>query len=93
MRAINIGIGHDDNLLIAQPRLVIRRPHAAAQRQHKVGNLLALLHFCCGGIGDIEDFAAQGQNRLVFAVTPLFGTAARAVALDDKKLCALAGVL
>ena len=93
MRAIDIGIGHDDDFLITQPRLVIRRAHAAAERQHEVSDLLALLHFRLRRIGDIQNFAAQGQYGLIFAVAALFGRTTGAVALNDKQFRTLAGFL
>ena len=89
MRAIDIGIGHDDDLFIAQARIVIRRAHAAAECQNQIADLLALLHFGVGGIGNVENFSAQRQHRLVAPIAPLFGTAARAIALDDENLGAL----
>ena len=90
MRAIDISVGHDDDFFIAQPRLVIRASHAAPQRQHKVSDLLALLHFCGRSIGDVEDFTAQRQNCLIAPIAPLFGRATRTIALNNKQLGAIA---
>ena len=43
--------------------------------------------------GDIEDLAAQGQDRLVRAVARLLGRAAREFAFDDKQFRALRGIV
>src|SRR6185437_5623243 len=39
-----------------------------------------------GGRGDVEDLAADGEDRLGLAVARLLGRAAGAVALDDEQL-------
>ena len=90
MCTVDIGISHDDDFFIAEAAFIIRTAHAAAQRQHQIGDLLALLHFRLRGIGDIEDFPAQRKNGLVFAIAALLGRATGAVALNDENLCALA---
>ena len=50
----------------------------------------AICWFCrelvLAGAGDVEDFAAQGQDGLVDAVARLLGGAACAIAFDDEEL-------
>ena len=86
MGAVNIGIRHDDDFFVAQAAIVIARARAATQRLHQIANLLALLHFGCRGIGDIQNFAAQGKNGLVFRLRACFCAAAGTVALDNEDL-------
>ena len=45
------------------------------------------------GAGNVEDLAAQGQDRLVGAVARLFGGATGRIAFDDEKLSAGSGIL
>ena len=93
MRAINIGIGHDNHALIAQFRLIILARRATTQRLHEVSNLLALLQFSGGGIGDIQDFTAQRQNGLVAPIARLLGTTASAIAFHNEYLRVFGGIL
>ena len=86
MGAVDIGVGHDDDALVAQRFFAIVRAGAAAERQDDVGELLVGPHLVGRGAGDVEDLAAQRQDRLGFAVARLLGRAAGAVALDQKDL-------
>ena len=71
MCAINIGIGHDDDPLVTQAVLVIGLARATAERLAEIADLLIGPHFLRCGRGDVEDFTAQGQDRLDFAHTRL----------------------
>ena len=42
MRAVDIRVGHDDDLLIAQVVVAIPRPHADAERLAEIVDLLIL---------------------------------------------------
>src|SRR5256885_16346255 len=86
MRAVAIRVGHDDDALITQRLLAVMRADAAAERQRDVGELLVGAHLVGRGARDIEDLAAQRQDRLGLAVARLFRRAAGAVALDEKDL-------
>src|SRR5882762_3249780 len=62
------------------------RADAAAERQGDIAKLLVAPHLLGRGARDVEDLAAQRQDRLGLAVARLFGRAAGAVALDEKDL-------
>ena len=59
----------------------------------EVGELLVLRELVLAGRRDVEDFAAQRQDRLGGAVARLFGGAAGRVALDDEDLRAFGGAV
>ena len=84
MRAVHVGVGHDDDPLIAQILIRIFRARAAAQRQHKVGEFLVLRQLARRRARDIENFSAQGKHGLGIAVARLLGRAAGAVAFDQE---------
>ena len=74
MRAVDIGIGHDDDFVI--PELVgieLLAPNAGPERGDQGGDLLARQHFVKPGALNIEDLAAQRQHRLERAVAAVFG--------------------
>src|SRR6267154_3275936 len=62
------------------------RADAAAERQGDIAKLLVGPHLVGRGARDVEDLAAQRQDRLRLAVARLLGRAAGAVALDEKDL-------
>ena len=87
MGAVDIGVGHDDDLVIAQlVGVELLAPDAGAERGDQGHDLLARQHLVEAGALDVEDLAAQRQHRLVGAVAALLGAAAGAVALDDEDL-------
>ena len=77
MRAVDVGVGHDDDLLVAQILLVIMRAGAAAERLHQIGELRVLRQLVLAGRRDVEDLAAQRQHRLRAAVARLLGASRR----------------
>src|SRR5438874_5972044 len=86
MRTVNVGIGHDDDALVAQLGLVVALAAAAAERQHQIRQLLVLAEPIDRRAGDVQDLAAERQDRLGLTVSRLLGGAAGAVALDQKNL-------
>ena len=91
--AIHVGVGHDDDALVAQGRLVVIVAGAAAQGLQEVTQFLVGVHLFGGGAGHVEDLAAQRQHRLEAAVAPLLGRAAGGIPLDQENLGALGGGL
>ena len=85
MRAVDVGVGHDDDAFIAQVVGVAVLADAAAQRQLQIGNFAIATDFFERGGCDVEDLAADWQYRLFLAVTRLLGAAARTVAFDDEQ--------
>ena len=87
MRAVDVGVGHDDDLVVAQLLDVeVVAADAGAQRRDQRAHLLAGQHLVEARALDIEDLAAQRQHRLEFAVAALLGRAAGGIALDDEDL-------
>ena len=85
VRAVDVGVGHDHDLVIAQllevEFLVADR---SAQSLDQRADLLRAEHSIEPRALDVEDLALQGKDRLIVAVAPLLGGAAGAVALDQK---------
>ena len=87
MRAIDIGISHDHDLVIAQFfELELVTPDAGAERLNHRPDFAAAEHPVEPRTLDIQDLAAQWQDRLELAVAALLGTAAGAVTFDQKQL-------
>src|SRR3546814_10691304 len=85
--AVHIGVGHDDDLVVAQLIDVeLVATDAGAERRYQSPDLLRRQHLVEARPLDIQDFAAQRPDRLVLAVPPLLGRAAGRVALDDEEL-------
>ena len=86
MRAVHIGVGHDDDLVIAGLGAVEILANAAAQRRNQRLNLRVAEHAVQACALHIQNLAAQGQNGLVGAVAALLRRAPRRNALDQKEL-------
>ena len=84
MGAVDVGVGHDDDLVVTQIGGTIVRSRSRAERLHEVRKLLVLRELVAGGGRDVEDLAAQRQDRLRGAVARLLSRAACGIALDDK---------
>ena len=65
------------------------RAGAAAERLDEIGELLVRGELVARGAGDVQDLAAQRQDRLGRAVARLLGRAAGGIALDDEEFRAL----
>ena len=70
---------------VAQILVAVVRAGAAAERLREIGELLVLRELVLAGGRDVEDLAAQRQDRLRGAIARLFGRAAGGVALDDEQ--------
>ena len=91
MRAVDVGVGHDDDLVVAQVVDVELGAHLHAQGLTEVVDFLVAAHLGAGRPQHVQDLAAQGQQGLVLAVAGHLGRSARAVAFDDEKLGPVAG--
>src|SRR5208337_3135312 len=65
------------------------RADAAAERLREIGKLLIGGELVARGRGDVENLAAQRQNRLIDAVASFLGGAAGRISLDDEELGSL----
>ncbi len=93
MGAVDVGIAHDDDALVAQLGVVVAAAHTAAEGLDQVAQLLVGAQAVAGGAGDVEDLAPERQHRLGLAVARLLGRAAGGIALDQEDLRALGGAL
>ena len=84
MRAVDVGVGHDDDAVITQVVRITVLARSAAERLDQVGDLLIGDDLGAGRGSDVEDLAADRQDRLRLAVARLLSAAAGAVALNDK---------
>src|SRR5580700_11076196 len=86
MGAVDIGVRHDDDLVVAQ--LVGREfvgADTGAERGDQRADLLRRQHLVHARPLDVQDFAAERQYGLEFAVAALFSAAAGGIALDDEQ--------
>ncbi len=84
--AVDVGVGHHDDAVIAQLADVVVRADVGAQRGDQRGDLLRRDQLVEARLLDVEHLAAQRQDRLELAIAPLLGRAARRIALDDEDL-------
>ena len=86
VRAIHIGVGHDDDALVAQRIVAVARAGAATKRLHQIGEFRDSAQLAGGGARDVQDLAAQREDGLGGAVARLLGGAAGGIAFDEKNL-------
>ena len=84
--AVDVGVGHDDDLVVAQLRQIEVVADAGAERGDDVDHLLGRQHLVEARALHVEDLAADRQHRLKLALAALLGRAAGRVALDDEHL-------
>ena len=86
MAAVDVGVGHDDDLVVAQlVGVELVAADAGAERGDQRADLLAAQHLVEARALDVQNLAAQRQHRLEFAVAALLGGAAGRIALDDEQ--------
>ena len=86
MAAVDVGVRHDDDLVVAQlVGVELFLADARAQRRDQRADFLARQHLVEARALDVQDLAAQRQHGLVFAVAALLGGAAGRVTLDDEQ--------
>ena len=86
VRAVDVGVRHDDDLVVAQlVRVEVVPPDAGAERRDQRADLLAGQHLVEARPLDVQDLAAQRQHGLIFAVAALLGRAAGRIALDQEQ--------
>src|SRR6202023_3357635 len=93
MGAIDIGVGHNDDLFVAKVVFLVMRSGAAPERLDKIVELLIARELVARGAGDVQDFAAQRQYRLVGAIARLLGGAAGGIAFGNKEFRSMRGII
>ena len=91
MAAVNVGIGHDDDLVVAQLGDVKVLANPGAQRGDDRLELVVVHHLVHAALFHVEHLAPEGEDGLGLGVPPLLGRPACGVSLDDVDL-ALGGV-
>ena len=84
--AVDVGVGHDDDPVVAQLREVEALADPGAEGDDQRPDVLAREDLVEAGLLDVEELAAQRQDGLEAAVATLLGRAAGRVALDDVEL-------
>ena len=86
MRAVHVGIGHDDDLVVAQFLDVeLIAPDTGAKRGDQRADGFRRQHPVKTRPFDVQDLATQRQHGLLFARPALLGRTTGAVTLDDEK--------
>ena len=88
--AVDIGVGHDDDLVVAHlAEVELLGAEAGADGRDQRADLQVAQHAVDARLFDVQDLAAQRQDRLGLAVAPLLGGTAGRVALHDVELALL----
>ena len=86
VRAVHVGVRHDDDAVIAQLGRIELIADPGAQRGDQRADLVVLQHLVQPRPLDVEDLAAQRQDRLEAPVASLLALSRRPIALDDVEL-------
>ena len=87
MRAVDVGVGHDDDALVAEiVELDSARPMPQPSACSEVGEFLVAAHLVGAGGGDVQDLAAQRQDGLGLPVARLLGRAAGAESPSTRNI-------
>ena len=90
VRAVDVGVGHQDDLAVAQFRYVeVVLADAGAERRDHGADFLVAQHLVVARFLDVEDLSLERQDRLEAAVAALLGGAAGALALDQVHFAAV----
>ena len=78
MRTVHVRVGHDDDLVVAEffnieCSLALAVADARADGGDHRADFVVLKHLVQARLLDVDQFAANGQNRLEFPVASLFG--------------------
>ena len=84
VRAVDIGIRHDHDLVIAELVVVLLFADARTERGDERGQLGRAEHAIEADLLDVQDLAAEREDCLVLRVTALLGRAACGFTLDDE---------
>ena len=85
MTSVNIGISHNNDLVISSfGDVKIFPADSCSQCSDQGSNFIIGKHFVKPSFFHIQDLSLWRKKRLVFAVTPLFGRASRRVTLHQE---------
>jgi hypothetical protein len=86
VRAVDVGVGHDDDLAVAALGDVLILADADADGRDHAADFLVGQHFVFARLVGVDDLAPQRQDRLVLAQPAPFGAAAGRIAFDQVQL-------
>src|SRR5579883_3460764 len=90
VRAIDVGVGHEDDLAVADfGGIEVVFGDAGAEGGNHGADFFVRQHFVVAGLFDVEDFALEREDGLEAAVAALFGGAAGGFALDQEQFAAI----
>ena len=90
VRAIHVGVRHDDDLVVAQPGDVeIVLADAGADRRDHGPDFFVAEHLVVARLLDVEDLSPQRKDRLIAPVAAALGGSAGRFALDQVHLATL----
>src|SRR5690242_10058509 len=93
MRAVNVGITHDDDAPVAQLRHVEVLINPYPNSRNDILDLLIFEDAVKAHALDVQNFTAQGQDSLEVAITTLFRAATGAITLDEVQFAAVSVLL
>ncbi len=78
MSAVDVGIGHDNNLIIAKLRhvrllVILLGADSHAKSLEHIHDFLALIHLVIHGLLHIQNLSAQRQDSLIVRIASLLG--------------------
>jgi len=86
VRAVDVGVGHDNDAVIAQLAVVIFGfANAAAQRLDQGRNFSRRKNFADLRSLNVQNLPLEREDSLVFPVSALLRGTARGIAFDDEK--------
>ena len=87
--AVHVRVGHENYFVVAQLCGVeIILAYAGAERSDDGANFFVAEHLVVPRLFDVQDFALEGQDRLIAAVAPALGRAAGGLAFDEEDFAA-----
>ena len=90
VRAVDVGVGHQDDLAVAElGEVEVVFADAAAERRDHGADFFVAEHLVVAGFFDVEDLALERQDGLEAAIAALLGGAAGGLALDQVELAAV----
>ena len=88
MGAVDVGIGHDHDFVVAALGEIDLFADADADGGDHAADFLVGEHFIFARFVGVDDFAAEREDGLVFAEAAPFGAAAGGIALDEVEFAA-----
>src|SRR5690606_13896173 len=86
VRSVDVSVHQQDHFVVAELRRVVVRAHAATELGYDGLDLLVLERLQRVRLLDVQDLAAQWQDRLVRTVPAHLGATACRVTLDEEQL-------